>query len=82
MKRCDYSEEDLAHYADTERVRALTKAEEYMQNMDMEDIWEFFSDLGGKYQSALLEAIRLEDDMEAGSVFMEALREHAKRATT
>lgn len=84
MRRDSLSEitdEDLAHYAATEAVRALSKAEEYMHNMDMESVWEFFGDLDGKYQTQLMEAIRDEDEHELGSVFMEALREHAKDAT-
>ena len=81
MNRFEYSDEDLAHYADCERDRALSKAEEYMHNMDMADVWEFFGDLGGRHQSELLQAIRDEDESEVGAVFMEALREHAKGIT-
>jgi len=82
MKREDISDEDLDHYADTERDRALSKAEAYMHNMTIDDVWEFFGDLDGKYQSELMQAIRDEDDFEVGSVFMEALRKHAKDATS
>lgn len=73
----DMDPEWAAHCAET-HVDHPTRQEEYIDQMDMKEIWYFFGDISGAAQSALIQAIRDQDELEIGSVFMQALREYAE----
>lgn len=67
---------DLRKY-EAEQDRAITQ-EEFINQMTMADIWYFFGDISGAAQSALIKAIRDQDEHEVGAIFMQALREYAE----
>lgn len=52
--------------------------DDQIQDITMPEIWEAIGDLSGKNMAKLVEAVRLQDSLEVGSVVLDVIEEYFK----